>query len=64
MRDAEKRKRTTVHITRLLLQNMLDDPVAMIMVLDDEYRGPQDLEDKISEILEYLEKTNPEEASA
>jgi len=59
--DAEKRTQIAITMTRELLANMFDDPVAMALMTYYEVE-PEEVEDKVAEVLEYLDKTAPEEA--
>jgi len=59
--DAEKRTQIAITMTRELLANMFDDPVAMALMTYYEVESDE-VEDKVYEILYYLEKTAPEEA--
>lgn len=61
--DAEKRTQIAITMTRELLANMFDDPVAMALMTYYEVE-PEEVEDKVFEILYYLENTAPEEAES
>ncbi|GAH23518.1 unnamed protein product [marine sediment metagenome] len=53
--DVEERKQTTSTITRELFMRMFDDPFVMAFMTFYEVE-PEEVEDKVDEILEYLEK--------
>ena len=59
--DAEKRTQIAITMTREILASLFDDPGTMAFMTFYEVE-PQELEDKVCKILEYLEKTAPEEA--
>ena len=59
--DAEKRTEIAIVMTRTLLTSILEDPGTLAFVTFYEIE-PDEVEDKIAQILEYLEKTAPEEA--
>jgi len=60
---AEKRTAMAIDTTRTLLINMMDNPQAIIeMVVSN--MAPEDVENKVYEILEYLEKTATEAAES
>ena len=59
--DAEKLTQIAITMTRTLLAEMIDDPVAMAFMTFYEI-NPEEVEDKVSQILHYLDKTAPEEA--
>jgi len=64
--DAEQRTLDAITITRKLMRDALNNPNAVLGMTD---RGltPEDVENQICEILEYLDKTKPkkpEEAEA
>lgn len=59
--DVEERTRNAIAFTRIILRSVLDDPGALAFMTFYELSSG-DLEDKIAEILKYLEKTAPEEA--
>ena len=56
--DAEERTHDAVSITRELLYNVFDDPGAIIMMTMDCIK-PEDVENQVAMILEYLERTKP-----
>ena len=60
MVDAEKRTKKAIILTREILLRALDEPGTMVL-MTAELVEPEEVEDKITEILEYFEKTNPEE---
>ena len=57
--DVEKRTRKAIILTRKILLRALDEP-GTIVLMSAEHVEPEEIEDTISEILEYLEKTEPE----
>ena len=62
MNDRERRA-LTVSVTRALVKKALDDPVAMGYLSHFEVT-PKDLEEKIGEVLGYLERTEEKEEKA
>ncbi len=60
--DVEERTKDAILLTRKIMLSVIDDPHTMI-IMTSELVEPEEVEDKITEILEYLEKTTPEEAS-
>lgn len=59
--DVEERTKSAIILTREILLRALDDSYTMIM-MTSELVEPEELEDKIAEVLAYLEKTKPEES--
>ena len=60
--SAEERTLTAIRITREALRQSLSDPEALVQMTIWDI-GPEAIENTITEILEYLEKTAmPEEA--
>lgn len=59
--NAEKRTQIAITMTREILANMFDDPGAIAFMTFYEVE-PDEVEDKVSQILYYLEKTAIEEA--
>lgn len=57
--DAKERKQNAVNITRELLMNAFDHPMAIIRMTVD-YTKPEDVENQVAMILEYMEKTKPD----
>jgi len=58
--NAEERTLKAIALTRAALLDALEDlPILMQMVINDV--APDDVEDVVTEILEYLEKTKEEE---
>jgi len=58
--DVEKRSAAAIQLTRNYLNHAIKTPSLMI-IMAAECVDPEDIEDLIAEILEYLEKTEPEE---
>jgi len=58
--DAEQRTHKAIHLTRTVLFDALCNPLALIAMYANDV-DPEDLQDKVYDILEYLEKTKPEE---
>jgi len=56
--NAGERTRLAITITREILTNMMDDPGAMVAMTMDLVK-PDNVEDTVSEILEYLDRTKP-----
>ncbi|GAH72286.1 unnamed protein product, partial [marine sediment metagenome] len=54
--DAEMRTQSAITCTRYILQKALDSPFTMTVITLDDL-NPEHLQDKIYEILCYLEKT-------
>ena len=59
--DIEERTKKAIILTREILLRALDEP-GTIVLMSAEHVEPEELEDLIADILEYFEKTNPEEA--
>ena len=58
--SAEEHTLRAIEITRSVLERALNDPaILMKMIINDV--APDDVEDVVTEILEYLEKTKEEE---
>lgn len=57
--SVEERVHNAIIITRELLMNAFDDPRAVIMMAMDCTK-PEDVENQVAMILEYLDKTEPE----
>jgi len=58
--DAEQRTHKSIKYTRTVLPSILRNPLALIAMYVNDV-DPDDLQDKGYDILEYLEKTTPEE---
>ena len=58
--DVEERAKEAIRITRKMLTSILDNPLALSFMSAGRCE-PEELEDLIADILEYFEKTNPEE---
>jgi len=56
--DAEERTHDAITITRELLMNAFDDPSA-IMVMTMDCIKPEDVENQVAMVLEYLDRTEP-----
>jgi len=59
--DVEERTKKAIILTREILLRALDEP-GTIVLMTAELVEPEEVENKIADILEYFEKTNPEEA--
>ena len=59
--DAEKRTQIAITMTREILTSLFDDPGTMVLMSINEV-DPEEIENQVCKILEYLEKTAPEEA--
>ncbi|MBA7667298.1 hypothetical protein ES703_75385 [subsurface metagenome] len=57
--DAEERTKEAINRTRAILREALDDSYTII-IMTAKFVEPEEIEDKIAEILEYLDKTAPE----
>lgn len=57
--DAEKRTQITITKTRELFMSMLADPGALVEMTVNDI-DPEEVEEKVGEILAYLDKTEPE----
>lgn len=60
--DAEERTKQAIHLTRNYLNHAIKTPSLMVLMAA-ECVDPEDLEDLITEILEYLDKTKEAKAS-
>jgi len=58
----EERTRDAISITRELLMNAFDDPGAIILMTIDCTK-PEDVENQVAMMLEYLDRTEPEAAA-
>ena len=58
--DAEERVRLAIEATREILTNVLDDPCAILAMTLDCIK-PEDIENQVAMILEYRDRTTPEE---
>jgi len=56
--DAEQRTRDAITITRTILTKALTSPFTLVVMTRDEV-DPDAMEDKVYEVLWYLEKTRP-----
>jgi len=56
--DVKERKHNAVSITRELLMDAFDHPMAIIRMTVDCTK-PEDVENQVAMILKYLEKTKP-----
>ena len=63
MTDDRDRRRIAVLTTRGLLLKAMDDPVAMAYLARFEVT-PRGLEEKVGEVLDYLERTSEREERA
>jgi len=63
MMDAEQRTHKAIHLTRTVILDALCNPLALIEMYANDVDS-EDLQDKVYDILEYLEKTKPEETKA
>jgi len=59
--DAEQRTHEAIKYTKTVLPGILRNPLALIAMYVNDV-DPEDLQDKVYDIMEYLEKTDPEEA--
>jgi len=57
--DARERTKLAITITREILTSMMDDAEA-VMVMTLNCIKPEDVENQVAMILEYLDKTAPE----
>ncbi|MBU1082430.1 MAG: hypothetical protein KKB59_18235 [Spirochaetes bacterium] len=60
--DAEERVHNAISITRELLMDAFDHPMAIIRMTVDCTK-PEDVENQVAMILEYLDRTDPKKAS-
>ena len=60
MVDVNKRTKRAIILTREILLNALDDPGTVAFMTFYEIE-PEEVENKVADILEYFEKTDPEE---
>ena len=60
--DVENRALTAIQLTRILLNQALDKPEAVMLMAAWDVE-PDALEDTVALILEYLDKTKKEKAS-
>ncbi len=58
--DVEKRTKKAIILTREILLRTLDDSGAVAFMTFYEIE-PDEVEEKVADILEYFEKTDPEE---
>ena len=58
--NAEERTLAAIEVARCFLRRALYDPVILILMTANDV-SPDDVEDGVTEILEYLEKTKEEE---
>ncbi len=58
--NAEKRTARAIGYTRFNLERWIDNPHQLIQMATFDVT-PEEIEDKIAEILEYLEKTKPDD---
>jgi len=56
--DAKERTKIAIHVTREILMKALDSPFTLTTMTMDLTK-PEAVEDTVSEILAYLEKTKP-----
>jgi len=60
--DARERKKLAIEATREVLTNVLDDPCAILAMTLDCIK-PEDIENQVAMILEYMDRTTPEEGA-
>jgi hypothetical protein len=60
--NAEERTLAAIEVARCFLRRALYDPVILILMAANDI-SPDDVEDVVTEILEYLEKTAEEDVS-
>lgn len=61
--DARERTKIAIAATREILMDVLDDPCAMLTMTLDCIK-PEDIENQVAMILEYMDKTKPEDEDA
>jgi len=57
--DVEERTKEAIILTREILLSVLDDPGSLIAMIVNDV-APEDVEDQVCNVLEYLGKTTPE----
>ena len=61
--DANERTRIAIAATREILMDVLDNPCAMLTMTLDCIK-PEDVENQVAMILEYMDRTKSEEEAA
>jgi len=57
--DVEERTEKAIILTRELILRSLDDTQTIMMMIINDV-NPEDIENMVTDILEYLDKTKPE----
>ncbi|MCK4299693.1 MAG: hypothetical protein KAX80_09175 [Planctomycetes bacterium] len=61
--DAEERTNIAIKATREILMDVLDDPCAILAMTLDCIK-PEDVENQVVMILEYMDRTMPKEEAS